>query len=243
MRPILGLTIGSPAAPGVALLVAAFREITAFREANAFERQIFVERVFIARWLDDLLVVFSLQTFNLIRNMLFKICGPHFYGATMLLKPQDVSEAFGFRVETDEGWLSLRSRLTFLDLSENGNRGWTTIHGGQQCVNSRVALSICYGHLLRVLDYSNMSQTHVESMIMRTSFELLKAWYDPRLVKRCMKRLGTSTSFDVKGPLEALSLSIPQREVWMSAFDSHEKIRRAVADASLKLGRLKMGFE
>jgi hypothetical protein len=86
MRAELGLGIGSPLSAGGAIMVACWREREAFVALDRATQQEVMSRVYMKRWLDDLLLVAMRRLSALAAAYVREQKGVYFYGPTLELK-------------------------------------------------------------------------------------------------------------------------------------------------------------
>lgn len=225
-----GLNIGSPIAAGGASLVVAWREYALWCSLDNWIQQEFMSKVFVRRWMDDLLLIHHLTLSPQLRLVILKLTAPYFYGPTLLLKQSTGSESFGFRLSVSNGGtIAVRPILKLSVAAEAYSPSSTirraTIHGGHQFRGPAVEFAVAVGHYIRYLDMTNMPRFHVISGLLRLSIALLDAGFATKTIKRAMKRAKAVAGCDLQPVELALRWSPSDLQKWRAVYDRQEAAR------------------
>jgi len=238
-RSATGLPIGSPISAGGATLVASWREHLVWTLQSHDLRQEFHAKVFLFRWLDDVLIVASQDLSPGLRCLVRTLTSPYFYGRRLLLKPTNSSEAFGFRVSVKHGLLELRPVLRFAltgerraaqgaSRTEHGglcptpglfSHGMVAMTGGQQYRGTNVDYAVAIGHCVRLLDTTNAGEVEVLAFVFRTLCELRRVGIHVRVLKRAVSRVQRASLCRLRVLRTPLTWPRLESEGWCRAYD------------------------
>ena len=113
-RSRVGLSIGSPIAAGAASRVVAVRGAIAWGAVSLAVHEELLHRALIARWLDDLIIIYDTAISDAARAFLSVVSAPRFYGKRLLSVAVQQPEAFGFCISLEGGLTALRPKLKYI---------------------------------------------------------------------------------------------------------------------------------
>lgn len=243
MRADNGVTIGGPASAGEATLQAARKEQDELDKLDDDELLDFLQHVLALRWADDIMYAYRLSTWIKFETILGRFQETFFYGPKLRLIQTKTAEAFGFRFSTRGNKLQMRNKMGCIVAPQDRmSGGWVrdtaAYHGGEQYMSPQTRAGVAKGHLTRPLVAGGMEEDSLIQMVARTLLELVRVNYDPKLLKRMVKKIAQQNGLNLKGIEAMLGWTQLQQNVWRELFDQQELFNRELEKLDVYLADL-----
>ena len=157
-------------------------------------------RVYIQRWLDDVLYVMCEVITVPARRALRVMQSFEFYGEHLKLEPAMDPEPFGFKISLGKKGITMRSRLAFVrERAAGGEKGGafgserSTLHGGPQFRSQRITAAVMTGHFTRVLDLSNETWEVLRMSLLRMAVELILMKYPKDMLRKTLLKMSKTS--------------------------------------------------